>query len=358
MFTTRVKNSIALVGLLLIICAGEPYAQALPAPSGQSSEIEGHDEAPGDQPPSNNERQELPLEETENWVDKTHRAIGQSLEATVLAIDRFFATQQYAADTTGSFLRVRPEAEYDSDDKFDTDLKLSAKVDLPGTKRRLKLLIDSDSSTLNQDTGINVDDGGGGDGAVAVERESERRLDQWRVRPALGVKSSMPPDPFVQLRATRYHQLGEHWLARLQGTARYLYDDKGDLRAELDLNRALAPDWLFRARTDIRWRDSKDRTEANQSFTFAQRLSEKRSVAYSLGVFSDNDQGWDVQRYRYLIVHRQLVYKDWLFFEVRPEVSVRNQDDGWEPGASLQLRLEAFFGPGRLKKIRQRVQPG
>lgn len=289
------------------------------------------------------------------WVDATHRTIERSLDATILAIDRFFATQQYVADTTDSFIRLRPEIEFDSDDKVDTDFKVNAKLDLPGTKRRLRLLIDSDSNALNQDAGVNVDDGSGGDGSVALERESKRRPDQWRVRPAVGVKSSLPPDPFVQLRATRYYELDENWLARLQGTARYLLDDQGDLRAELDLNRVLDQDWLFRARSEIRWRDSKSRTDANQFFTFAQRLSEKSSVAYSLGILSDNDQGWELTRYRYLIVHRQLIYKDWLFFEIRPEVSVRNEDNGWEPGANLQFRLEAFFGRGRLKKIRDKL---
>ncbi|MGD8643998.1 MAG: hypothetical protein PVI15_06900, partial [Chromatiales bacterium] len=207
---------------------------------------------------------------------------------------------------------------------------------------------------LQQDDAIDVEDSGG-DGAVAIERESKRRRDQWRVRPALGIKSSLPPDPFVQLRATRYYQPSEAWLARLQGSARYLLDDKGELRAELDLNRELAPDWLFRARSDLRWRDRRDRTDASQSFTFAQRLSPKRNVAYSLGVFADDDEGWGLTRYRYLIVHRHLIYRDWLFFEIRPEVSLRNEEDGWEPGANLQLRLEAFFGSGRLKKIRDKL---
>ena len=295
-------------------------------------------------------------EDTDTWVDATHRAIEESLDAAVLALDRFFATQQYLADTTESFVRVRPVIEYDTDDKSDTDLKFSAKLDLPGTKRRLKLLIDSDSNNATDDSGVDVDDSDG-NGAVAIERESKRPRDKWRVRPAVGVKSSLPPDPFVQLRATRYYSLSERWLARLQGTARYLLDDKGDLRAELDLNHQVDPDWIFRARTDVRWRDSKDRTDASQSFTFAQRLTSNQNVAYSLGILGNNEQGWDVERYRYLIVHRQLIYRDWLFLELRPEVSMRNQEDGWEPGGSIQVRLEAFFGHGRLKKIRDRLQP-
>jgi hypothetical protein len=335
---TRCCCLAVLVGLSSAVHAQEAV-EPLPSPGDESvlrDEHEGEDDP-------------------ETWVDATHRTIEGSLDATILAIDRFFATEQYLADTTDSFVRLRPEIELDSDDKLDTDFKVNAKLDLPGTKRRLRLLVESDPNALNQDAGVNVDDGSGGDGSVALERESKRRPEQWRVRPAVGIKSSMPPDPFVRLRATRYYQPGEAWLARLQGTARYLLDDKAELRAELDLNRGLAPDWLFRARSDLRWRDSRDRTDAGQSFTFAQRLSPKRNVAYSLGVFADDDEGWGLTGYRYLIVHRHLIYRDWLFFEIRPEVSLRNEEDGWEPGANLQLRLEAFFGSGRLKKIRDKL---
>lgn len=283
-------------------------------------------------------------------MDRTQDIVTDSLEATVLRLDQFFTNSQFLEDSTESYLRLRPEAGYDTDDDFDWDLNLAARLDLPGTKQRYSLIISSEADDPTGDGRFTDTLDHESDGGIALERNSKRPLNKWRVRPAIGVKGGWLPDPFARLRATRYYNLEGRWLTRLQGTTRYLVDDQWDLRGELDFNRLLGERWALRIRTDLRYRDAKDRTDANQYFTITQKLNELEGISYELAVLTNDDPDWDVRSYRFLFAYRQLIYKDWLFVEYMPELSFREEND-YDPSAGIRLRLEAFFGKGRLKRL-------
>jgi hypothetical protein len=289
-------------------------------------------------------------------VDATHGVLSSSLEATVLRIDRFFSREQYLRDSTDSFIRLRPELGYNTDDDFEWDFNVAARIQLPALSDRLSLQVWTDSDDMSADDRYTDTLDSDSTGGIALERDSKRPLNKWNVRPAIGVKGGLPLDPFVQGRATRYYNLEGTWVVRAQGTTRYLLDDRWDLRAELDFNRPIHELWSMRVRSEVRYREAKERINANQFFTFFQQLSETRGLTYEFAIFASDDTEWGVRSYRLLVGYRQRVYKDWLFTEVMPELAFKDEND-WDVTPGIRLRIEGFIGNRRLEKRRARRNP-
>ncbi len=282
-------------------------------------------------------------------VDSTHGVLSGSIEAAVLRIDRFFSREEALRDSSESWVRIRPEVGYDTDDQVDLDLNVAARIDLPGLSDRLSLVVWTDGDRVSEDDRftdtLDHDNGGG----IALERDSGRPLTKWNVRPGIGIKGGWLPDPFLQIRATRWYNLEGTWVVRAEGTTRYLYDDEWDLRGELSFNRPIGEHLLFRLRTELRYRQAKDRSNANQHFTFFQKLSEKKGMTYEFAIFSSDDPDWGVRNYRFLVGYKQLIYKDWLYMEFIPELSFKDEND-WDVTPGIRVRLEAFIGKRRSRR--------
>lgn len=281
-------------------------------------------------------------------VDSTHRVLSDSIQAAVLRIDRFFSREEALRDSSESWVRIRPEVGYDTDDQVDLDLNVAARIDLPGLSDRLSLVVWTDGDRVSEDDRftdtLDHDNGGG----IALERDSGRPLTKWNVRPGIGIKGGWLPDPFLQIRATRWYNLEGTWVVRAEGTTRYLYDDEWDLRGELSFNRPIGEHLLFRLRTELRYRQAKDHSNANQHFTFFQKLSEKKGMTYEFAIFSSDDPDWGVRNYRFLVGYKQLIYKDWLYAEFIPELSFKDEND-WDVTPGIRVRLEAFIGKRRSR---------
>ncbi len=282
------------------------------------------------------------LEEAIEWVDEKHAALSGMVQSSALAIDRFFATDEYLEDTTDSYLRVITDLDYDTRDDVSGAINVRGKLDLPGTKRRFSLIVSGESDDPFGDDVSAEDDREST--SLAIERNPRTGLDGWRIRPSVGVKGGWPLDPYAQLRATRKDDLGGGWVARTQGTVRYLVDDQWDLRAEFQLTQVIDDEWSWRTRTSLRREDVDGYSKASQSFDVYQRVNDEVAMRHTLSVSGDDEfDQWEVDTYRYRFSWRRLIHSDWLFFEASPEIYFPREYD-YEATGAVQLRLEAYIG--------------
>lgn len=284
------------------------------------------------------------LEGVMSWVDRQHSQLSGRVAASALAIDRFFATEEYLEDTSDSYIQLVSDLRYDTRADSSGDIKLRGRLDLPGTRRRFSLLI----------SGVTDEWLGGGDpladtsgeGALTLERNPRADVSGWQIRPGAGVRGGWPPEPFVRLRATRHVDLGEGWATRTQGLVRYLVDDKWDLRGDFNLLKTIDERWTARARTDLGWREIDDFARAGQSFDLFGRISDRVGLRHTLSVSGDDQADWRVASYGYRFSWRRLIHSDWLYMEISPEVYFPREHD-FEATGAVQLRLEAFAGDYR-----------
>ena len=278
------------------------------------------------------------------WADRQQSQLSEQVVASATAIDRFFATEEFLQDTTESYLRLVADYGYDTRDGSSGDIKLRGRLDLPGTRRRFTLLISGAS-----DDPLTGDDplaDGSSQGTIALERNPRDDSSGWQVRPGVGLRGGWPPDAFVQVRATRHVDFGEGWSTRTQGLARFLVDDRWDLRGDFNLLKVVDERWTGRVRTDLGWRERDRFARATQSFDLFGRIGERLGLRHTVSVSADDQADWRVVSYGYRFSWRRLIHRDWLYMEISPEVYFPREDD-FEAAAAIQLRFEAFAGDYR-----------
>ena len=278
-------------------------------------------------------------------LDKPHKYVSESVEKLVTRIDRFFANDALYRYTTDSFIQLTGDTLFEENAEVGYDVKLRGRVDLPGTKKRFKLLFDTNPTEKQDPLERSVDQSPG----AAVEEsdlfgsiQRERDLRGWKFRPSVGVKISLPAEPFVKARFTRIYPM-QKWAIRGDQNF-YWFDDSGfGSDSIIDFDRPIFEEHLFRASSFARWTEETEYFQLSQIFTFFQTLSPNRKISYQIGAYGQTEPTWFMTDYLIVIRYRQNLHKQWLFFEVRPQVQYSKVND-WDDEVSLLLRLDLLFG--------------
>ena len=299
----------------------------------------------------------LPRSRLLSLVDKTHAGISRSLEVAVRRADSFFASNNVFEETNGSYARLPMDLILEEGGNLSFKVRVKGKLRLPHAKKRLRLLIESDTTdTIFDDPASDSPPDAITDNDFFLSLETQlKRTGKWKIRPATGIKVRWTPDLFVRLRAIRYFAVTEKWLGRFSLTGVYLLDAGAEGDGNLQFSRALHKNFLFRSASKLKWTEEKHYSEASQIFSLFQHLSKKANLAYQAGIFADNERrGWDIREYSTLIRYRRLIYKNWLFTDVVPEIRFLQEDD-YAPSYFLTLRLEPVFGQAlpttKLQKV-------
>lgn len=284
-------------------------------------------------------------------LDAPHMYVSEQLEWMVTGVDKFFANEALYTYSTDTYVQLSADVLFEDEGSTGYGANLRARLDLPRTKRRFKLLFDTDPQEKRDPVERSVDDTPSAavqesDVYASVQRERERK--GWLIRPSLGVKIRLPMEPFAKLQFTNLYPLQE-WQLRADENI-YWYEDSGfgsDTTFEFD--RPIDNDYLFRTTSFARWTEETDYWNLSQVLTFYQTLSPKRKISYQIGAYSQTSPTWFMTDYLVVIRYRQNLHKDWLFFEIRPQVQYRKINN-WDDEVSLLLRLEWLFGRKYLQK--------
>jgi hypothetical protein len=279
----------------------------------------------------------------QRMIDAMHEGISSRVERAALTADSFFADDRYYADGTETYARLSLQSTWENGEDTEAQAKVRARVDLPGTEERLRLFLEGGDPEERPGEGSEsipkaLDDN---DYNLGLEGQI-KNTGAWDVRPGVGVKAALPPDPFVRIRAVRYERLRD-WLFRFSaGVAEYL-DDGTQAQVRFDFDRKLTEDWLFRSASRLRYLDRKDQTEFDQQFTIFHRLSGHAGLAYDVGMRASDDRDWGVDNYYTQVRGRFRAYKKWLFVEIKPQLLFREEDD-FDPSFRFTLQVDAVFG--------------
>jgi hypothetical protein len=277
-------------------------------------------------------------------VDTAHQRVSETVEVWAKRLDSFFGDERAFEEANDTRVMISVDAIGNEHGGLEFGSKVRAKVRLPTSEQRLHLVLESDPRGLDSDRS---DD----DPANALDRSSEvifgleRQIDagQWELRPSVGVKVDWPLDPYARMRAIRYFDLGT-WTSRVSSTAAWFNSDGISVSGNVDFDRRITPDMLFRSSTSALWEEEPSLTSASQMFTVYQRLASTRAIlAYDLGASFDDAPDWDASNYFARVRYRRLIYKNWAYMEVQPAISWP-EEINYRKELSLLLRLEVNFG--------------
>lgn len=280
-----------------------------------------------------------------SFLDRPQSMMSGGLTGMTTYMDEFFAEERVFYDKTGSYVRLTVDTVFDENGKvgYVGDIKL--KLRLPRTEEKLKLTFESDPEEQRDSLDRTLEESpeqaarernyyGGIQATLGDERK-------WRFKPSIGIKFSKPIDIFLRLRIDRSYKTGD-WLFRPSQTF-YTFKEKGfgsDTVFELD--HRLTDNLLFRSSSFIRYQDENDYFEPSQVFSLIHSLSERRGMAYQVGIYGITEPNWHATDYLAQLRYRQRIHSDYLFVELIPKTIYRREND-FEPENSFTLRLEMIL---------------
>jgi len=262
-------------------------------------------------------------------------------------LDGFFAGEEAQWRSNESYMKLSLHNTFRKSGEMDTEPRIKLRLDLPDTKRKFRLIIENDpeeDKSVQERTRYRS--------LTSTERARSRttgairymfdELDQWKLSTDLGIRARLPPDPFVRGRASREWDLVSDWNARLNQQVYYYVEDGLGETTELYFERGLSPDSLFRVKSEAQWSQREARFEFAQVFSILQRIDMKRGAEWQIGVLGESQPTFWTTAYFANVTYRRLLYKDWLFYEITPEL-LFPRDDDFRANPSLTFGLEVLF---------------
>ena len=349
-----------LLGFLLIVLPVTAHAEDRPAEVDTQTDAE-LDELVGDPlaadatpeldiaPPNPCDRTHDAHEYDPSWYDSSHAVMNTVFCEPALWFDSFFGSDRVLEETGGTYVRWRNDfvQTEGQGSKFTTNLNFS--VELPRISQRLSLTFEGDEDQELQD--------------VLPGGETEDTSNSLGLR--LDVKDtarskfniSVSAKPRIRARYRYTFPLSNESLIRF---TQEIQNEKGinGARTRLDFEKAFLPVRLFRATTEGFIAEDFSGVDWSQAFSLFQRLSKKSSVSYEAGIVGITEPDSLVTNYRLGIRYRQNIHRDWLFFEITPDISwpVELSEDretvvnDRHSVMSIIVRLEVHFANTRKRK--------
>lgn len=281
------------------------------------------------------------------WLENSRDSWSENMDWLVRGIDRFFAGEEALEQGNKSYIRVQMGSTWTHNGKYIDGSDVKFRLHLPATSRRLSLVIRNEDETkesleeksrpsLTKDTRVSEST------LTAALEIARTEAKYWKTRFQIGVIPKGRADVFVKASAKRRWELDNYWTMPYKFEIVNYLSDGLEIETELAFERPLKHELYFSARTEVEWAEEDSLIEAAQIFGIKQHLDDRRGVNYQVGFLGEDLPQASLSSAFISVHYRQLLYKDWLYWNVIPELNFPRSDD-YKAVASISLRLEVFF---------------
>lgn len=298
-------------------------------------------------PPSLLERSFEFFEPDFEWLSESQKGITYGVEVTARSIDNFFAGEESLELQNYSFLRLRfqPGFRRNHDNQYDTSVKF--RIDLPLTKKRLRLVIGSDID--QEDLSREVDKPSlpkfnpTEDGSISAAIKAEnRKTATWRASAKAGLKLKFPLDPFIRSTIWRRWEPSETSSIPLRLRFSHFLEKGAIANASLNYEKIISSDYFFRLTNSTEWREETDKMQAIHVFQLVRRITQGHILEYNFGTLEQSLHNTVLTDAYIELDYRTLLHDNWLYLDIIPGIGFDRFDD-YEPEPYLLFRLEMFF---------------
>jgi hypothetical protein len=285
-----------------------------------------------------NESIDIPIApRSAEWLIDKRDEWSKDISSLAVNIDRFFAGDE-ALDRNESYVRLRAGSIWRRNGDISSDSDIKVKLDLPGSKRRWKLLFESDPdefsdletqtrSTPTDNRQFTDTEGSTGALRFVVDEKSK-----WKKDFDIGVRGSTPLDTFARYQLRRNHKINEDWSLYFKESIYIFHSDGWGQKTSFSFERLLTKDYLWRNRIEAKFKDEENVLQTAFVMSTLHVLDDSRAIDYAVGVLVNNRPVSQTTAYFINTTFRKRLYKDWLFFDIRPELAFRRSYDEDTPG--------------------------
>ncbi len=286
------------------------------------------------------------ISESADWLINKRNEWSGMIGDTGGQLDSFFAGQEVESVNNGSFLRLGFENKFSKQGEISFDPVFRFKLDLPTLKKRLKLVVESNVPEQKTLSETNLEHSLANEerasstttGALQLIFDSAQK---WKASTSIGVRLKNPPNPFWRTRFKRRWQIGHDWNFSALQSMYYFHNDGWGETTQLIFEKPIHT-YFFTSKSEARWQHDERIMELSQVYSIKKKLSKIRAIKYNLGLLAENQPNVNVTDYYVNAIYRRLIYEDWLFYEVTPEL-LFPRSDNFKPNPSVLFRLEVVF---------------
>jgi hypothetical protein len=294
-----------------------------------------------DSPADNHESPDAHVETKERTLDWQKEAIDSQILRASQWVDSFFADENFESESATTLIRVRPELYYRKEQGAKGKAKVRIKLSLPNLGQKTSLVIGNDDAI--NDFNDNLDDST--QETVVGLQFFGKSSEFWHSSLSLGLKFN----EFAAYAGPRVRFLspwGEHKSFAFTQAVRYQSNGYWNTVSRLDFNFILGERYFFRQTFDGRWRGERSDEEGFRtriSSILTQRLPSTAGLQYDFSTIFHTRPDVHVDSYTLALRYRKKSKRDWLYYEIVPQVSFdHDYDYVFNPG--IRLRVEFFFG--------------
>jgi len=280
-------------------------------------------------------------------ADATREYVSQQFVRLVTGLDRFFGDERNFQESNRSVFQLDLNEQMQAGGLRESTLSGRIKLHLPSTEHRLHLLLESDpeqntagtGTAQNQTQRIGPFRAPGEYGLALRVEESEEQV--WHTSTDVGIKLHAPLEPFARARASLVIPMGEWRMKPAQSLYWFSQSGLGET-TQVDFDRPLAPQTLFRATSSVTWLHLPQRFDLQQDFTVFHTLDEKRAVQYQISLIGVSKPQSRLDDAVISVLYRRQLNRRWLFFEFNPQLHFRHAQS-YDMDPLLWLRLQMLF---------------
>ena len=297
-------------------------------------------------------------QEAEDQVDKIHDDWSEWVLETANRVDGFFSNRQPAEVDQQTRLRAFVRVRYDGNEGAKLSPGVRARISLPKTENRLKLILGDDEDESR------IDDLDESQQNISLQLRGKHETALKQIRFDLGLRRRDGSyQPYVRARQSKIFKTGGPWVPRLTNSFYYFTKSKFEYRGQADFDRVIGSEYFFRPSTVLRWYENNssqcdDGWCLDQYFSLYEKLrrSKSEAIAYDFEIFLRDKPEFTVHDAVLKVRYRRMTKKKWLFWEVEPGVHFPSEYDH-DPTFRLTVRLEGIFGYNTTVNINENFMP-
>ncbi len=223
---------------------------------------------------------------------------------------------------------------------MESDFFVRGKLDIPNTKRKFKLFIDSDTDDQRslEDRKLNVVD----DGDTTLGLGRINQSENFKIETDIGAKVRVPFDPFIRTKAVIDGTLNDDWGHGFEQRLWYYHQRGWGESSEYYLLREYDIHHALKISSEAQYQHRDEELELGQFFTLYQNIPENHWRSYTFGITGSNKPNVQVDSYFISTSYKRLIYKDWVALSLDPRLRFP-REDSWKANPELEIRIEIFF---------------
>lgn len=303
-----------------------------------------HSEKPTDE--------DVPVVASESRLDRTKASVDSQVLRASQWVDGFFDDPNNLAESTSTQFRIRPEFYYRQEQGSKFKFRASVKIRLPNTGGKVSFIAGTDENI----EGSGDSDGDDDDDSIVGLQFFLKDSIKWNMSLTAGVKFNEFAG-FVGPRFRYRSAMGENSSMRFTQTFRWQTNNYWDIGSRLDLNFVLSDRFFFRQTVYGRWRGEESDEKGYRtrlSSVLSQKLTYTTGLQYDFSTIFHTKPDNHVDKYTLALRFRQRTSREWLYYEIVPQVSFEDQYD-FDANFGIRLRVEMFFGGNKTSDFWKRT---